>query len=123
MNIWPQPESWSVPDDALTGLSAEGTLLERWQESLDVLASEAEAVLGLSDGAPATPFPGVQSWGPPTDLGPMPEVLFDRARSVLRLQDRAVTILANSRNGVERELAEAARPSRDVQPVYVDVTG
>lgn len=120
MSIW--PKSWPAPDDVLPELSADEKSLRRWQESLDTLEGEAEAALGLSEHAPSAAG-DVAAWAAPADLGPLPEVLRDRVRSLAALQERAVTMLTDSRAGVEREMADLARPRRHVQPVYMDVTG
>ncbi len=120
MSIWPQ--AWTAPDDVLPELSADEKSLRRWQESLDTLEVEAEAALGLSERA-ASDAERITAWAPPADLGPLPEVLLDRARALAAVQELAVTVLAVSRTGVEQEMAELARPRRHVQPVYMDVTG
>ncbi len=120
MSIWPQ--TWTAPDDVLPGLPADEKSLRRWQNSLDALEDEAGAALGLSERAPSA-VDGIAGWAPPADLGPLPQVLLDRARSLAALQERAVTMLTDSRAVVEQEMAELARPRRHVQPVYMDVTG
>lgn len=123
MNIWPR--SVTDVDEVLHDLPGHDGALLRWQESLDLLQRAAEAALGLlvNPLTSETHIHSNASWAPPADLGPLPEILQERALNLAALQQQAVDMLTTSRAGVEHEMAELARPRRQVQPVYVDVTG
>lgn len=123
MSIWPR--SVAAADRVLNELPVDDEARRRWQESLDVLQHAAEAALGLPGNPPTSEAPpyGITTWAPSGDLGPLPEFLQERARNIAALQQQAVDLLAASRAGVEHEMAQIARPRRQVQPVYVDVTG
>lgn len=117
--IW--PNLLASADKALTELNADEESLRRWEESLDTMQQDAEAAL---DGNAATGDATAGSaWTAPTDLGPLPELLLDRARYLAGLQAQAVGVLAQARTGVEHELAALVPKRRDVRPVYVDVAG
>jgi len=62
-------------------------------------------------------------WEPPTDLGPMPHDLADRARSLLARIDVEIATATAERGEVRSELDRLARPSRsrvDVAPSRFD---
>lgn len=128
MSIWPRAAmieemGWMLPDGE--------DVLQRWQESLDDLERQARAALKLATAqadtayaaTPADAGSGAQAWAVPADLGPLPDSLAVRARYVVELQQRAAAMMAASRDDVEREMTQLARPGRQIQPVYVDVTG
>jgi hypothetical protein len=123
MSIWPWPVADG--DEVPAELPVADEALRRWRESLDTLQRQAEGALELPGSAPApeAPVDGITSWAPPGDLVPLPEILQERARNIVALQQQAVDLLAASRIGVEHEMAQLARPRRQVRPVYVDVTG
>ncbi|RAN78748.1 hypothetical protein B5P43_16235 [Bacillus sp. SRB_336] len=117
--IW--PKSHAFADSTLTELTADEESLRRWEESLDALQQEAEAALaGTAAAGNAT---AGSAWAAPTDLGPLPGLLLERARSLAGLQEQAVSVLAEARTGVEHELAALVQKRRQVRPVYVDVAG
>lgn len=123
MSIWPM--LMMSADGTLNELPLNDESLLRWRETLDALAGEAEASLGRS-GNTLTPEETtgiIDAWEPPAGLGPLPDIFVERARLLVSLQQRAADKLAAARDGVEHELAELTRPRRQVQPLYVDVTG
>ncbi|PYI66851.1 hypothetical protein CVV68_12190 [Arthrobacter livingstonensis] len=127
MSIWPTP--MMSADKTLNELPVDERSLQRWQESLAALERDADAALGLP-AAMATLHENtlhektrVDTWEPPVELGPLPQIFVERARALASLQQRAAARLAAARADVEHELAELTRPRRQVQPVYVDVTG
>ncbi|WP_374454270.1 hypothetical protein [Nocardioides sp.] len=99
-------------------------LVAAWEEALDVLERDARAAAELvkdprHDGAALTP------WTPPTPAGPVPGVLVDRVRELLRLQaavrvdlDRALDDTRTSLTGLHRTTT-SARPGA---AAYVDVS-
>jgi hypothetical protein len=95
-----------------------------WEEALDVLERDARAAAELvkdprHDGGALSP------WTPPTPAGPVPDVLVDRVRELLRLQaavradlDRALGETRADLTGLERTTS-SARPGA---AAYVDVS-
>jgi hypothetical protein len=100
-----------------------------WAQALgalesDVAASEqllralhSEAAMPLADGS-------LGSWVPPVDLGPLPETMEERARTVRARQLEVATALAVAAQHSRRQLAFAGRvetgTGRPARPLYVD---
>lgn len=99
-----------------------------WAEALsalesDVAASEqllhalhSEAAMPVADGS-------LGSWVPPVDLGPLPETMEERARTVLARQLEVATALAVAAQHSRKQLAFAGRVETGTgpaRPLYVD---
>lgn len=91
--------------------------LSVWTDILDAL--EADLARGVD-------VDQIESWAAPTDAGPIPEELVDRARTVLEAQHRLAAELTLERETVGRHLA-ALRTVPSVQntdrSVYLDTLG
>ena len=90
---------------------------EIWLATLD----EMEAELGRNTNDETT-----SSWSAPTNAGPLPEHLVERAQHILDAQQRRITRLTDERASVRQHLAAldivpSAQPTG--QSVYLDVTG
>jgi hypothetical protein len=104
-------------------VSPEPTDRAAWLEVLDLLEDAVEQA-GRPDGSGGSetePAP----WTPPTGIGPLPEDLADRARTLLAAQESAMAELRaaqrtnRSHAGVLRALPHRAGTSS----VYLDVEG
>jgi len=66
----------------------------------------------------------LEPWAPPTDLGPLPRALTDRARDLLTRQRNARQLIADRMDAVRRQRAVvtkvAGATGRERRPVYVD---
>lgn len=104
-------------------MSPEPTDRAAW---LEVLAELEDAVVQAGrpdgfDGADADPTP----WTPPAGIGPLPEDLAERARTLLASQESAMALLRSAQRtnrshaGVLRALPHRAGTSS----VYLDVEG
>lgn len=117
MSNWPFPSFSGDESPMEQPVDAESLL--RWQNLLDTLEQEAETALAGSEDS----MGGHPTWSPPADLGPLPEIFAERARSLASRQRLGVASLAASLSTIEVEMAELTRPRKQVQPLYVDVTG
>ena len=103
-----------------TSVSPEPTDRAAWLEVLDLM-EDAVAQAGRPGGSDDEPAP----WTPPSNIGPLPEDLEDRARTLLAAQESAMAQLRSARRtnrshaGVLRALPHRAGTSS----VYLDVEG
>ncbi|MDR7252844.1 hypothetical protein J2X46_001829 [Nocardioides sp. BE266] len=109
---------------ALPALPEGDELVAAWEEALDAIEQDVRSAAELARDPKAT-GPAVVPWEPPTPGGPVPEVLVDRVRELLRLQAevsaglvRAVDDTRTSLAGLERRAASARRGAAS----YVDVS-
>jgi hypothetical protein len=80
---------------------------------------EADLARGLDPGT-------AHGWAPPSDAGSIPPSLFERARSVLGAQQRAIARLTSEQEAVAQHLAalQTVPPAGATgQSVYLDVVG
>ncbi|TNM44213.1 hypothetical protein FHP29_05775 [Nocardioides albidus] len=98
-----------------------------WTEALDrpeAHADRAERMLrgGAADATGTT----VEPWLPPTDLGPMPSHLVQRARGLLARQQRLMAaiphVLADTRGQQQVADRVGRATTSSPLPVYLDVT-
>lgn len=103
---------------------AEAEVLLAWEEALDVLEQDARSAAELVRD-PQRGSAALTAWTPPVPGGPVPDVLVDRVRELLRLQaavradlDRA---LVETRDDVAG-LARTASSAPTGAAAYVDVS-
>lgn len=98
-----------------------------WTEALDRLEAHADHAEQMLRGMPAgatgtTPEP----WLPPTDLGPLPNDLVPRARTLLARQQRLMAAIPGvlEDNRRQQQVADRVGQATTVPPVpvYLDVT-
>jgi hypothetical protein len=94
-----------------------------WTEALDRLEAHADRAEQMLRGA-ASPAP--PPWQPPADLGPLPNELVPRARTLLARQQRLMAAIPGALSENRRQQRVADRvgdaTSSAVRPVYLDVT-
>jgi hypothetical protein len=109
-----------------TSLPAAGDeLVAAWEEVLDVLERDARVAADLAEDPRQDGAPALAAWTPPAPGGPVPDVLVDRVRELLRLQatvradlDRALV----ENRGSLADLARTATSARPRTAAYVDVS-
>jgi hypothetical protein len=102
-------QAWT---DALTVLEMDVAACERLLHAV-----HAGAELPEADGS-------LGSWVPPTDLGPLPETMQERARTVLarQLEVSEALALAATRSRQQMAFADKVQTGRaPARPVFVDV--
>jgi len=90
--------------------------LERWSALLDELERDV-ANAGAREGTP---------WRPPTNLGPLPAELVERARELAAAQQDALVALHEEQHSTRRHLtALRALPQQrnETGPLYLDTSG
>jgi hypothetical protein len=111
-------------------------LAERWEDELGRLEADLAALERQLDresqlsGIPLLTDPaalrgGAGGWTPPSDLGPLPDHLADRARALEAAQARiALRLNKTQAKAVQQLTALRSVPStRQPTPVYLDVEG
>ncbi|MCL2454511.1 MAG: hypothetical protein FWD18_04330 [Micrococcales bacterium] len=94
-------------------------------ESLELDVATAEAMLD-SDHLPSVEEVAVMAaWQPPTDLGPLPAPLLDRARALAERQQAAAEKITRAMIVNRRHLAalDQLHPAVPARPVYLDLEG
>ena len=113
--------------------SATTTVLEQdwtraWTDALSALEIDVAACERLLHAVHAgTELPDADgtlgSWVPPTDIGPLPQTMVERAHTVLARQLEVAQALAQAASQSRRQLAFADRVQtgrRPARPVFVD---
>lgn len=105
-------------------------MAESWERVLDGLEADLAALEARLGGThlPMEPAAlGVRpaTWAPPSGLGPLPDHLLDRARTLEAAQARTALRLAEIRASAAGHLAalRAVPTAQPHSPVYVDVEG
>ena len=98
-----------------------------WVEALDRLEAHADHAEQMLRGAPASATGAtLEPWLPPTDLGPMPNDLVPRARTLLARQQRlmaAIPALLDDNRRQQQVIDRVGRATvTPATPVYLDVT-
>lgn len=110
----PDPGHDDVGDDVIAA----------WEEALEVLEQDARSAVALAKD-PQGSGPALSAWTPPTPGGPVPEVLVDRVRELLRLQAAVREDLALAMGDTQDEIAGLQRTTVAARPgaaSYVDVS-
>lgn len=110
----PAPEQGDAGDDVIAA----------WEEALEVLEQDARSAVALAKD-PQDAGPVLSAWTPPTPGGPVPEVLVDRVRELLRLQAAVREDLARAMGDTQDEIAGLHRTPVSARPgaaSYVDVS-
>lgn len=92
-----------------------------WEQTLTRLEADVDRI---SSAVAAGEAPDVDPWTPPTDLGPLPAHLRDRAVGILERQTRVLASTSEAARGLARQRKVADRMSSGragSAPVYVDV--
>jgi hypothetical protein len=114
-------------------MTAKTTALEQdwtqaWTDALSVLEIDVEAcerlLHAVHSGVELPEADGtLGAWVPPTAIGPLPETMVERARTVLARQLEAAQALAQAASRSREQLAFADKVQTGrapVRPVYVD---
>lgn len=99
-------------------------LVAAWEEALDVLERDARGAAELVRD-PLRRAPALTPWTPPTPGGPVPDVLVDRVRELLRLQAAVRADLARAAAETGDELTGLERSAASARPhasAYLDVS-
>lgn len=109
--------------DARDVVGVNDDVVAAWEAALEVLEQDARSAAELArdprGGAVLTP------WTPPTPPGPVPEVLVDRVRELLRLQAAVRAGLTGAMGETRSSLAGLERTPSSARPgaaTYVDVS-
>lgn len=98
----------------------------RWDSTLDILEADLASAQDPDQEPGQATTETQEPWAEPTDLGPLPARLAERADRILRAQQQALTALERAKNDAAKHLAALdAIPSvrRPLQSVYLDVEG
>lgn len=98
-----------------------------WTEALDRLEAHADHAEQMLQGVPAGATGAtVEPWLPPVDLGPLPNELVPRARTLLARQQQLMAAIPGVMADNRRQQLVADRVGRATTapptPVYLDVT-
>jgi hypothetical protein len=99
-------------------------LVAAWEDALDVLERDAHAAAEVATD-PGRSGPAGPAWTPPTPGGPVPDVLVDRVRELLRLQAAVRSDLGRAVGENRASLAGLERTTSSARPrtaAYVDVS-
>lgn len=125
--IWPMATGKN--DMSQDPIPVGAVAVHRWSAALDALESDLERFRVLAHDPRAAvvrsgpPAPEVRPWRPPTDLGPLPVQLMDRAARLLDAQSRDITTAEAARADLGARIA-APPPVAPAPPaLYLDVTG
>lgn len=94
-------------------------------EALEMDVAVAERVLDTNHLPSTAEVAALAAWRPPTDLGPLPASLVDRARALLDRQLAAAAAIGRAMTMNRRQLAAISvlRPTPAPRPVFFDVEG
>jgi hypothetical protein len=110
-----QPDWTQVWTDALTGLEMDVVACERLLDAVHA-GADLPPSYSTADGS-------LGSWVPPTDLGPLPESLEERARTVLARQLEVAEALAQAASQSRQQMLFAGKVQTGrapARPVFVD---
>ncbi|MDH6237283.1 hypothetical protein [Cryobacterium sp. CG_9.6] len=97
-----------------------------WRRVLDELEHQLDAANQAATLADAPSLVPAPRWRPPTNLGPLPVKLEERARDLLLCQQKLIRELDDARRVAGLHLAAIRQipPSRDLdRSVYLDISG
>lgn len=97
-----------------------------WQSALDRMEADLAAVLNQSAAGQAREDAGPSSWEPPSDLGPIPAELRERARRLALAQQDAIhelQITATSHRKHAAFIDTIPTAGRSARAVYLDTMG
>lgn len=102
-----------------------GAVVTAWEQALDVLERDARAAAELAKDPGSRGAVSLPAWTPPTPGGPVPDVLVDRVRELLRLQAEVRADLDRALRENQADLAGLERTTSSTTSrtaAYVDVS-
>lgn len=106
------------------GPAGDDEVLAAWEDALGVLERDVRTAAQLASD-PTQDGPALTPWTPPAPGGPVPDVLLDRVRELLRLQAAVRADLDRAMGETRADLAGLARTTsspRAGAATYVDIS-